>query len=115
MPLHRLRTPPDLETGMASQAQARRETSPVKLHLPAPPEWVVDALCASGEPEDWFPDTRRGPPTRATSKLARTLCHGCPVQRECFEYALTFGPTLEGVWGGTTAEERRALLKRGAA
>ncbi len=38
----------------------------------------------------------------------RAICHTCPVQAPCLQYAMS-DPDLEGVWAGTTAKERRAM------
>lgn len=32
------------------------------------------------------------------------------LRRQCLTYALDLGTTLEGVWGGTTPNQRRAML-----
>jgi len=37
---------------------------------------------------------------------ARVICSRCPVRRECLDYAVADGE-LAGMWGGTTALERR--------
>jgi len=44
---------------------------------------------------------------------AKRLCGRCPVRLDCLEAALT-KPEKEGLWGGLTAEERRAILRRRA-
>ena len=44
------------------------------------------------------------------SALVR-LCHTCPLQQPCLDYALAYD--VQGVWGGTTASQRRRL-RRGA-
>lgn len=41
---------------------------------------------------------------------ALMICGACPVRQECLDYALT-APELHGVWGGTTPERRRHLLR----
>lgn len=47
----------------------------------------------------------------AYTKMAINMCQtGCPVQNECLAYALEFRED-EGVWGGTTAGQRRNILK----
>lgn len=38
---------------------------------------------------------------------AKGICNGCPVQEECFVYAVRNNE--KGVWGGYTEEERRKL------
>ena len=41
------------------------------------------------------------------------ICAGCAVPEECLEWALTARAAF-GVWGGTTEQERRRLLRRSA-
>lgn len=85
-----------------------------------------DAACL-GKPQEWFyPEegSRKGklPPI---ARRALALCATCPVQAECLAYALandefTFSVRgdgqepenilhhLEGIWAGTTFQERKA-------
>jgi WhiB family redox-sensing transcriptional regulator len=39
---------------------------------------------------------------------AKRICRGCPVQIQCLAWALASGVT-DGVWGGTTPDERRVI------
>lgn len=82
----------------------------MSLNLPKPPSWVEDAICKPDDDWAFFP--AHGGPDHA--QAAKTICRRCPVALACLTYALDFGPRLEGVWGGTTAEERRAALERRA-
>lgn len=68
------------------------------------PYWRDWAACAGSEPELFFPATG------VTPRAALRTCGECPVRRPCLAYALDLGTTLEGVWGGTTANQRRAML-----
>ena len=43
-----------------------------------------------------------------TGDPARATCLSCPVRPECLEYALTH-PEVDGVWGGTSRQERRRI------
>lgn len=49
--------------------------------------------------------------TGAEQNIAKRICRGCPVQRECLAEALDNRIEF-GVWGGMTERERRALLRR---
>jgi len=40
---------------------------------------------------------------------AKSICDGCAYRVECLEFALK-DPDLDGIWGGTTPNERRQLL-----
>lgn len=72
---------------------------------PAP--WQDFAACAQTDPEAFFPADGK----RATA--ARMVCAGCFVRQECLDYAVA-DASLDGVWGGTTPLERRALRRQAA-
>lgn len=64
--------------------------------------WMESALCRQvGNPDWWFPAKGGG------AREARKVCAACPVQAECLQYALDHG--ADGIWGGTSARERRRL------
>lgn len=67
--------------------------------------WQERALCAQTDPEAFFPE--KGGSTRDAKKV----CVGCPVQKECLEYALEHDERF-GIWGGLSERERRKLKKR---
>ena len=73
------------------------------------PEWHKDAACAEHEDEAdaWFPEQG------LSTKLARSVCAGCLVKRECLGWALDQGPQLQGIWAATSARERGRLLGAG--
>lgn len=81
-------------------------TAPPTNHDPTPAEpdnpWA-GALCAQTDPEAFFPEKGETPTT------AKQICTTCPLQRQCLQYALTTGQDY-GIWGGTTRNERRALI-----
>jgi WhiB family redox-sensing transcriptional regulator len=57
-------------------------------------------------PEVFFPEDIRDPIKRQLATIvAKKLCAGCPVQRECFRYAIETGQKY-GIWGGTSPQER---------
>ncbi len=72
----------------------------------ADPRWRADALCATTDPEAFFPE--RG----ENATLARRICRSCNVQGECLDYALEHDEQF-GIWGGTTRNERRAMRRDG--
>ena len=41
---------------------------------------------------------------------AKEFCIGCPVKKECLEYAITMGLD-SGVWGGASERERRKMRR----
>jgi WhiB family transcriptional regulator, redox-sensing transcriptional regulator len=73
-------------------------------------EWLREAACAGADPELFFPVGDSGPAAEQTAR-AKEVCHGCPVERQCLEWALATGRT-SGVWGGTDENERRKLRRR---
>lgn len=70
-----------------------------------PPEWMDAALCTQTDPEIFMP------PVGGSPRPAKRICARCPVTDECLQYALDRREP-NGVWGGKTAEERRALNRR---
>lgn len=64
----------------------------------------MKAACAEVDPDVLFVE---GPAQRQV----RSLCFSCPVRLECLADALEAGP-VQGVWGGLTERERRALQRR---
>ena len=68
------------------------------------PAWRADALCREYPDVPWFGQSLR------STKRAKAVCEKCLVRTECLSYAMS-DPTLDGVWGGLTARERRQLIK----
>ncbi|MFG2357328.1 WhiB family transcriptional regulator [Streptomyces sp. NPDC048521] len=69
--------------------------------------WRTWAACRSEDPELFFPISEDGA-SRLQIEQARRICRRCPVQLECRTWALR-NREYEGVWGGLTAMQRRAL------
>ena len=69
---------------------------------PAPEPWMADALCAQTDPDAFFPEFGQ------SSKPAKRICADCTVRAQCLAFALKNGET-EGIWGGLSAKERRAI------
>lgn len=65
------------------------------------------APCATMDPEAYFPE--KGVGTDKTVAMAKRLCHTCPYQVECLEWALEHREI--GVWGGTTERERSRIRR----
>lgn len=70
--------------------------------------WMSEAVCASVDPELWFP------PKSGSSAPAKRICNGfrgsppCPVMAECLSYALDHDERF-GVWGGKSERERNRM------
>ena len=75
--------------------------------MPGGEQWRERAACAGHDPELFFG-------TGAAVSTAKKICRGCPVTAECLDYALAreAGRTTHGVWGGKSADERAAILRR---
>jgi WhiB family redox-sensing transcriptional regulator len=69
------------------------------------PSWHADAACR-GSGTDAFIIGRGC--NAAVNARARAICAGCTVTDQCLSFALA-DPDAMGVWGGTTAQERRAM------
>jgi WhiB family redox-sensing transcriptional regulator len=73
--------------------------------------WQVRAACRGPHASVFFP-----PPQfeRKEEKLdrearAKAICAGCPVKRECLEYAVNIRE-VHGIWGGLNENERKQIL-----
>ena len=71
--------------------------------------WMLRGACRTEDPELFFPISAAGPGLAQVSS-AKAVCGRCPVRANCLSYALITRP--DGIWGGTTREERWASLPR---
>jgi WhiB family redox-sensing transcriptional regulator len=88
------------------------------------PDWHEDALCFSEEAlayagitaDHFHPSLETGAKFEWLEEQAKAVCNSpCPIKDECLDYALNIGETLaQGVFGGTTEKERRAMRRRSA-
>ncbi len=69
--------------------------------------WRNNAACLTEDPELFFPEGE-SERYRAQIEAALNVCHGCEVVESCLSYALETEQRT-GIWGGTTATERREL------
>jgi WhiB family redox-sensing transcriptional regulator len=69
------------------------------------PVWQRYGACR-GESIEMFVPSVGGNFTKA-----RDLCRSCPVRQECMDFA-TADEDVVGMWGGTTAPERRQMRAR---
>jgi WhiB family transcriptional regulator, redox-sensing transcriptional regulator len=86
-------------------AAARRDPRLLRAFSERGPDllWRARGACRSVDPELFFP----APSEPADEAVA--LCRTCEVQGACLAWALDVGD-CHGVWGATTARERRAML-----
>ena len=72
--------------------------------------WWDLAECRRVDPEVFFPVSGIGP-ARTQLTRAKAVCARCGVRQKCLEFALATDE-VHGVWGGTSEDERRILLRR---
>lgn len=68
--------------------------------------WVHSAACRDEDSELFFPVGTTGPALVQVAE-AKAVCVRCPVTAECLAWALK--QATDGIWGGLTVDERRAL------
>jgi WhiB family redox-sensing transcriptional regulator len=76
-------------------------------------DWRAAGACVAADPDLFFPISGRGPAARQAERALR-VCAGCLVRRQCLEFALRAGEE-DGIWGGTTPEERIRIRRAVAA
>ena len=69
------------------------------------PTWMTDAAC-QGLPTGMF-----FPANKDDAGPAKAVCGHCPVRRQCVAYALA-DPSLHGVWGASTEDQRKGRRRR---
>jgi WhiB family redox-sensing transcriptional regulator len=84
--------------------------------LPAPTEgdwdWQVNAACRGTDTAVFYhPDNERGLSRLRRELRAKAICASCAVVVNCLRWALVTREPY-GVWGGTSPEEREAMLTR---
>ena len=76
------------------------------LHMAPAEPWEPDAACRNHpRPELWFPE--RG----ELADEAKAICHGCPVRRDCLDFALR-NRIKYGVWGAKSARQRDRMTRK---
>jgi WhiB family redox-sensing transcriptional regulator len=66
--------------------------------------------CRLVDPDLFFPVAIGTAPAARQGEAAKAVCGPCAVRANCLSYALEAKP--EGIWGGTTPDERRAARRR---
>ncbi|MGW0946207.1 WhiB family transcriptional regulator [Streptomyces sp. NPDC002623] len=72
--------------------------------------WRERAACLRVDPDLFFPVGHTGPALDQIDE-AKAVCGRCPVMEQCRDWAVEAGQ-VEGIWGGMTESERRALRRR---
>jgi WhiB family transcriptional regulator, redox-sensing transcriptional regulator len=70
------------------------------------PVWQDRAGCIGADPDLFHPVTAEDPAVAE----AKAICAWCPVRTDCLGYATAH--FLQGIWGGTTEDERRLERRR---
>ncbi|MEU1342015.1 WhiB family transcriptional regulator [Streptomyces sp. NPDC090075] len=74
-------------------------------------DWRVRGLCLREDPDLFFPiGSVSSGPVAIQTDAAKAVCRRCPVLEKCLAWAVDAGP-IEGIWGGTTEGERRAMRR----
>jgi WhiB family redox-sensing transcriptional regulator len=67
---------------------------------------AVGKVPCEWKPEYWFPEDIANPEQRVVAQtVALTGCRQCPIQEECFTYALESNQK-HGIWGGSLPTDR---------
>jgi WhiB family transcriptional regulator, redox-sensing transcriptional regulator len=75
-------------------------------------EWQDLGACKDADPELFFLDHNvRHVQKRKKEQAALQVCQTCPVVQQCLDHSLRV-PEFYGVWGGMTADQRMAMLRK---
>jgi WhiB family redox-sensing transcriptional regulator len=72
-------------------------------------DWMHDGKCLDHDPELFYEPLPTGSRSATYVHPAVRICRRCPVEATCLKYALDTRQNF-GVWGGTTEDERKAML-----
>ncbi|MFF3505386.1 WhiB family transcriptional regulator [Streptomyces sp. NPDC003247] len=75
-------------------------------------DWRHNAVCREEDPELFFPIGNTGLALLQIEE-AKAVCRRCPVMEQCLQWALE-SEQGDGVWGGLSEDERRAMKRRAA-
>lgn len=76
--------------------------------FPRPQRYSGRPLCSETDPELFYPPAG----SHHMARVAKGICHACPIELECREIHLR---EQHGIWGGLGEQERRELrmLRKG--
>jgi WhiB family redox-sensing transcriptional regulator len=79
------------------------------IAAPSRLNWWSEAACQYADPDLFFPvsSTGRG----GEEARAKLICARCPVREQCLDYAMAAGSPLQGIWGGTSEQDRSRLRR----
>ena len=96
---------------MTDNSVFRRRPNYAPDTLKAPEHWGKHGACRKAPAEIFYPEDFSGAEAVAVAEEAKGYCRACPAVDPCLAEALQ-RPERFGVWGGTTAPERRAYARR---
>ena len=99
----------DMKPEGADVAFARWQAAP----LIAEGRWRSAAACRSADPEVFFPISNSGKSLEQIA-IAKAICAGCPVGRECLAFALRTHQ-IHGIWAARPRKSGLWLWPRGQA
>lgn len=83
----------------------------IKAPRTYPADGFARAACRGADPELFFAPDREGPARRLErEQAAKAICATCEIRDLCLSWALGVNEH-EGVWGGLSEDERRALRR----
>jgi WhiB family redox-sensing transcriptional regulator len=70
--------------------------------------WRTRGACFGMAVDRFFPIGENGAGARRATSAAKVICGTCAVVADCLVEAMVV-PDTDGIWGGLTSTERRAL------
>ena len=90
---------------MAAVPEFEIDVTTLPKQVSPPDHWQERSACYGLDPEIFFPTTEE------EAGLALSYCSVCTVKEMCLAWALQNGERY-GVWGGTTEQTRRRLIRQ---
>ena len=89
---------------MCAMPEAAIDVQNLPKQVSPPDTWQEKSACYGLDPEVFFPTTEE------EAGLALSYCGVCSVREVCLAWAVLNGERY-GVWGGTTEQQRRRLIR----
>ncbi len=94
-----------VDSGIIDKGRAWNANALPQYREKASTEWMAEGVCKGGDTTVFFPHREDD------SKAARRdFCSRCPVQRDCFSYAVE-NRIKDGIWGGHGVRGRRRIMR----
>jgi WhiB family transcriptional regulator, redox-sensing transcriptional regulator len=74
-------------------------------------DWRAAGACLSADPDLFFPIATGVGAAASQITKAQRICASCRVRQQCLDFAMRNGE-INGIWGGTTPEERIRVRRR---